>query len=270
MSEIYNKICITSVADTVCKLFGIETDSRVDNCNPVIDALAKKKLGNEKADRAVLYNPDAVALWLYQKYTDMFTGCAINSDIALPMLSVMPSVTPVCFASMYTGVLPAVHGIRKYEKPVLKTDTLFDYFIKAGKKCAIVSTSGDSISMIFLEREMDYFIYDDIEDVNKKALELIDEDVYDLIVVYNGNYDGTMHKYGPESPESMAALEHNIKFYSVLAENINKKWTHHNVFYGFMPDHGCHEIDGGCGSHGLDMEEDMNIIHFYTIKKAEV
>lgn len=269
MAEFFNTICLTSVTSTVCELFGVDASDSVEKPNKLITEKAKSVLADAKIDRAVLYNPDAVALYLYQKYTEMFAKAAAASDLAIPMLSVMPSVTPVCFASMYTGVLPDVHGIKRYEKPVLKTDTLFDYFIKAGKKCAIVSTSGDSISMIFLEREMDYFIYDDIEDVNKKALELIDEDVYDLIVVYNGNYDGTMHKFGPESPESMAALEHNINFYSVLAENINKKWTQHNVLYGFMPDHGCHEIDGGCGSHGLDMEEDMNIIHFYKIKKAE-
>jgi hypothetical protein len=28
-------------------------------------------------------------------------------------------------------------------------------------------------------------------------------------------------------------------------------------------DHGCHEIDGGHGSHGLDMPEDINIVHLY-------
>jgi len=28
-------------------------------------------------------------------------------------------------------------------------------------------------------------------------------------------------------------------------------------------DHGCHEIDGGCGSHGLDMPEDLNIVQVY-------
>lgn len=268
MSEIYNSICITSVMSTVCNLFGIKTDITTDSANTIITALAKKKLGDEKIDRAVLYNPDAVALWLYQKYTDLFTDCAVNSDIALPMLSVMPSVTPVCFASMYTGVLPEIHGIRKYEKPVLETTTLFDYFIKAEKKCAIVSTARDSISMIFLEREMDYFIYDTPDEVNSKAHELIDEDNYDLIVIYNGNYDGTMHKHGPEAEESMNALRHNIDAYASFADAINKKWTQHNVFYGFMPDHGCHEIDGECGSHGLDMEEDMNIIHFYRIKTA--
>ena len=266
MSEIYNKICITSVTSTVCKLFGIDTPDNTDKPDEIITALAEKKLGKGKIDRAVLYNPDAVALWLYQKYTDIFTKAALRSDLALPLLSVMPSVTPVCFASMYTGVLPDIHGIKKYEKPVLTTDTLFDYFIKAGKKCAIVSTARDSISMIFLEREMDYFIYDTPDEVNKRALELIDEDNYDLIVIYNGNYDGTMHKHGPEAAESMNALRHNIDAYAEITDRIFEKWSAHDVFYGFMPDHGCHEIDGECGSHGLDMEEDMNIIHFYGIK----
>ena len=38
---------------------------------------------------------------------------------------------------------------------------------------------------------------------------------------------------------------------------------------GFAMDHGCHEIDGNCGSHGLDMDEDFNIVHFYKILTAE-
>ena len=28
-------------------------------------------------------------------------------------------------------------------------------------------------------------------------------------------------------------------------------------------DHGCHEIDDRCGSRGLDMSEDLNIVHLY-------
>lgn len=266
MAEIRNSICLTSVAYTVSEIMGIEKN---EDSNPVLVSLAEKKLQGRKADRAVLYNPDAVALWLYQKYTGLFTDAAVSSDLALPVLSVMPSVTPVCFASMYSGVMPSVHGIQKYEKPVLTVNTLFDTFIKAGKKCAIVSTARDSISCIFLEREMDYFIYESVEEVNEKALQLIDEDVYDLIVIYNGNYDSTMHKFGPESEESIAALKSNIAFYKELTDKIKAQWKNHDVLYGFLPDHGCHEIDGECGSHGLDMEEDMNIIHFYGIKEKE-
>lgn len=269
MSDLYNSICISSVKNTSLALAGIQTNEECENVNPVLWALAEKKLGKAKCDRAIFYNPDAVALWLYQKYTEKFTEAALRSDVALPMLSVMPSVTPVCFASMYTGVMPDVHGIKRYVKPVLTTETIFDCFIKAGKKAAIVSTEGDSISKIFLEREMDYFIYDTPEEVNEKAMSLIDEDNYDLLVIYNGNYDGTMHKTGPESKEAFDALHKNLDFYCKMVDAVTEKWKSHNVFYGFMPDHGCHEIDGGCGSHGLDMEEDMNVIHFYGIKKAE-
>lgn len=269
MSELYNSICLSSVKNTALNLLGIGENPDCEKANPLITALAEKKLKGEKCDRAIFYNPDAVALWIYQKYTEKFIGASLCSDVSVPMLSVMPSVTPVCFASMYTGVMPSVHGIQRYEKPVLTTETVFDCFIKAGKKCAIVSTARDSISLIFLEREMDYFIYDTPEEVNEKAMQLIDEDKYDLIVIYNGNYDGTMHKHGPEAELSMQALDHNLSFYCDMVKAINEKWKKHNVFYGFMPDHGCHEIDGGCGSHGLDMEEDMNVIHFYGIKKAE-
>ena len=267
MADLNSSICISSVAASALAVAGIEVPENIEKPNKLITALAEKKLGGKKADRVVLYNPDAVALWIYQKYTEKFTDAALCSDLALPMLSVMPSVTPVCFASMYSGVMPDVHGIKKYEKPVLTVKTLFDRFAAAGKKAAIVSTDGDSISMIFLEREMEYFIYDTPEEVNKKALELIDEDRFDLIVIYNGNYDGTMHKHGPEAEESLKALEMNIAFYSELVAKINAQWKDHSVFYGFCPDHGCHEIDGGCGSHGLDMEEDMNVIHFYGIKE---
>ena len=159
MSEIYSSICISSVKNTALELAGLETNDNCEKPNPMLSRLADEKLGGEKCDRVILYNPDAVALWLYQKYTEKFIDAALCSDVAVPMLSVMPSVTPVCFGSMYTGVMPYVHGIQKYEKPVLKIETLFDCFIKAGKKCAIASTARDSISMIFLEREMDYFMH---------------------------------------------------------------------------------------------------------------
>ena len=159
MSELYNSICISSVKNTALKLFGVDENPDCEKVNQIVDALANKKLNGTECDRVIFYNPDAVALWLYQKYTEKFTNAILHSDVSVPMLSVMPSVTPVCFASMYTGVMPDVHGIKRYEKPVLTTETIFDSFINAGKKCAIVSTSGDSISKIFLERDMDYFRY---------------------------------------------------------------------------------------------------------------
>ena len=267
MSDLYSSIPIASVRSTVLTLAGLPCPADIAPPNPIVTALAERR-GVKQVDRVVLYNPDAIALWLYQKYTARFAPAALAADLALPMASVMPSVTPVCFATMYSGVTPEVHGIRKYTKPVLTVPTLFDDFIAAGRRAAIVSTEGDSISRIFLEREMDYFIYPTMDEVNEKAMQLLDEDNYDLIVIYNVSYDGTMHKQGPEAEASLAELDRNVAFFGAIREKI-ENWKHHNVLYGFCPDHGCHEIDGGCGSHGLDMEEDMNVVHFYGIKPAE-
>ena len=183
--------------------------------------------------------------------------------------TVMPSVTPVCFATMYAGVMPEVHGIRSYVKPVLRVETLFDKLIEAGKRPAIVSTAGDSISQIFLERDMDYFIYDTPEACNAKAHELIEADEYDLITLYNGNYDGTMHRNAPEGAASLEVLAENARVFAGLCAAVEKHWAGHRTLLGFCPDHGCHEIDGGLGSHGLDMIEDMNVVHMYALIGAK-
>lgn len=263
MSGIYTQICIASVKSTVLKLFGFsQSEGNADADKKVVEA-AEKVFGDKKIDRAVIYNPDAVATWLYEKYHEKFENAERISDVSISLKSVMPSVTPVCFASMYTGVMPEIHGIQKYEKPVLKVETLFDCFIREGKKVAIVSTAGDSISKIFLERDMDYFIYPSVSQVNRKAKQLIKKNCYDLLVIYNGNYDHYMHSNGPESKKALSTLDKNLAFYDRIVEDIKKYMSGNNVLYGFCPDHGCHEIDGNRGSHGLDMEEDMNVIHFY-------
>lgn len=265
MNRLYSSISIASVARTVTTLLGIAPPEKSGPENSILVRAAERAFGGRRADRVLLYNPDAIALWLYQRYTTMFEAAILHADMQLPMLSVMPSVTPVCFASMYTGAMPDVHGIQAYVKPVLRTDTLFDACLRAGKKPAIVSTAGDSVSLIFLEREMDYYIYDSYAECNEKALALMAQDTHDLIVVYNPNYDSTMHRHGPEAPASLDMLRANVDAYAAFVEAAGKLWQGRNALVGFCPDHGCHAIDGGLGSHGLDMAEDMNVIHFYRL-----
>lgn len=261
MQDIFCPLKLTGVAASLCNALGIEAPETAEESLDVINKLTADK----GVDRVFMYNPDAVALWVFEKYTDLFTPVMLNSDITLPLQTVMPSVTPVCFATMYTGVEPTVHGIQSYTKPVVRTDSVFDVLIRNGKKPCIVSTGNDSMSKIFLEREMDYFIVETPDEANEKALELIKEDKYDLICVYNGNYDGRMHRVGPEGDEAIDALKNNVNAYATFAEAIKENWKEHKTLLGFAPDHGCHEIDGGAGSHGLMMPEDMNIVHFYKV-----
>lgn len=259
----FNNICITQTAATICGLLGIP--SHEGAAAPISEVLEKagEAFGGAACDRVFFYNPDAVAMWIYEKYQDYFIGLEKRAGLRLPELSVVPPVTPVCFGSMYSGMQPGQHGIQKYEKPVLKVNTVFDDAAAAGKKAAIVSTEGDSISKIFLERPMDYFIYPSKEECNEKAMELIEEDRHDLIVLYNGDYDYQMHRHTPEGRRPLKALRENIETFSRIYDRIGECWKSHNSVVAFAPDHGCHRACLILGNHGIDKPCDMNIMHFY-------
>lgn len=261
----HNPNSLDTICATLAYAMGIEPPKCAAEKNADLAEYIDKIFDGGKADRVFMYNPDAVAQWIYEKYGYLCKAAKMHSDIEVPLATVMPSVTPVCFGTMYTGAQPSVHGIQKYEKPVITIDTLFDALLRAGKKPALITNGTCSLSRIFLERDMDYFHFEEgtIEEVNAKAVEVILRDEHDFILVYNGNYDSTMHKTGPESDASLAALHMNSHVFGMFSELIKKNWTGHNTLVGFAMDHGCHEIDGSCGSHGLDMDEDINIVHLY-------
>ena len=261
---------LDTLCSSLCYAMGIDAPKSSALSNKTLNDYIDKCLLNNKADRIFMYNPDAVAKWVFDKYSYILRDVVSVTDVSVDFETVMPSVTPVCFGTMYTGAQPAVHGIQKYEKPVITIDTIFDALIRNGKKCVIVAETNSSLSKIYLERDMDYFIYDTIGEVNAKASEIIVEDKYDFVVVYNGNYDTVMHKFGPESKEALAELGANVKAYAMFDAMIQNNWQKHNTLIGFAMDHGCHEIDGGCGSHGLDMDEDLYITHRYKIHGRKI
>ena len=260
-----NKNSLTGICAALCYALGIEPPKQAEKKNGVLSEYIDKILDGERADRIFMYNPDAIAEWIYRKYPHFCKEAADITDIEVPLRTVMPSVTPVCFGTMYTGALPEVHGIQSYTKPIITIDTIFDALIRCGKKCAIVTHGDASLGRIYLGRNIDYYHYEDggVGAVNAKAAELIIRDEHDLIVVYNGNYDAKMHKFAPESHEALAELRANVEVFDAFTKMIEEHWGAHNTLVGFAMDHGCHEIDGDCGSHGLDKEEDLNIVHLY-------
>ena len=261
--EKFNTICITQIASTILNLIGIEKNSEMaEPINEVLNLYG----GFASCDRIFMYNPDAIAQWIFNKYKKYSEPAKKISTGALEMLSVIPPKTPVCFASMYSGLQPEKHGIQKYEKPVLKCTTIFDCLVAAGKKVAIVSTEGDSISLIFLERKMDYFIYKSVKECNDKAKELINEDKYDVIILYNTNYDYWMHRVSPTGFAAVNALKNNFKTYIELTNLLKEKWSgKHKTALSFAPDHGCHRLAGILGTHGINAPCDMNIVHLWNV-----
>ena len=61
--------------------------------------------------------------------------------------------------------------------------------------------------------------------------------------------------------EELSEARVNAEIFATYIELIKIYWKKHNTLVAM--DHGCHEIDGDAGSHGLDMPEDMHIVHLY-------
>jgi len=260
---------MTQLAATVADIMGIEPPRQAEPKVGWLSELLKSK-ANGKVDRAVIYNPDAIAMWLFQNYTADFAPVLKHTQVGVPLKTVFPSVTPVCFASMYTGTQPEIHGVRQYEKPVVTTDSLFDALLRADKRVAIVAVKGSSMSKIYAGKALDYFILSYDEEVAEKAVELIEKDEYDFISVYTQEYDDAMHLTGTESEPSLEAMNNQINIFEMLAGAIDKNDEKHNTLFCFCTDHGVHSNENGGGTHGADIPEDMNILHFFGIKPSKL
>lgn len=265
----FNSLKLTQFAATIAKAMGISSPYEAKKSLTPVDALVKRFSKSGKAQRVLIYNPDAVAFWLFQKYTDRFIPVMERTSMTLPMQTVFPPLTPVCFATMYTGAIPAVHGIRKYEKPIVRIDSLFDTLVRGGKKAALVTVENSSMAKIFLERPIGYFLGRNDEEVEAIALDLIEKDEYDFLCIYHMDFDEWIHDNTPESPKSLEMLDKYNSSFAALADAAKKHWAHHDTLVAYAPDHGLHETIEGIGNHFADIPADMNMVHFYGFYTAE-
>lgn len=262
-----NGISMTQFAAAIADCIGIERPAEAGAPFTLIsNLLNENKI--KTADKLLIYNPDAVGMWLYQKYTELFAHVFRHTTLSVPICTVLPSVTPVCFGTMYTGVSPEKHGIQRYEKHVLAQESLFDCLARSEKRSAIVAVENSSMAILFCEREIDYFILPYDEEVNNKAKELISSGDYDVVVVYNQEYDDTMHRSFPESENSMNALKHHIAAFDELCKTAAASWKDCNYMVCWATDHGIHTNEEGHGTHGSDKEDDLNVMHFFGLSQA--
>ncbi|MBE6981849.1 MAG: hypothetical protein E7437_05950 [Ruminococcaceae bacterium] len=263
---------LDTVAAALAEIMGIPAPKHANTANPELLTFANQRFSGQKADRIVMYNPDAVAQWVCGKYPKFLKEVISRTQLKLPLEAPMPSVTPVCFGTMYTGAQPEVHTLQlDGEKHVIPIDTLFDALIRAGRKPVLLAYAGGSLSVIYNGREMDYYMYKDFSELNAKAVQLILEDQHDFYVIYNGGYDFRLHDHGPEAPETLGELRINSHMFGLIHELIRANWKHHRTLLGFAMDHGCHlnmenwdNDPHEIGTHGLDTPEDRHIMHYYT------
>jgi len=264
-----NTLKLTRMAASIARAMSVEPPKFAEEPIAAVDALVKRYSKSGKAERVLIYNPDAVAFWLYQKYPDMFIPVMLRTSLTLPMQAVFPPLTPVCFGSMYTGATPAVHGIRHYEKALIQIDSLFDALVRSGKKAAIIAVEDSSMARIFFQRPIDYYTGKNDQEVEEITLSMIKKNIHDFICVYHQDYDESIHATTPESPKSLAMLAQHNESFAALADAARNYWSMYDSMVVYAPDHGLHETIEGVGSHFADSPMDMNMIHFYGFYPKE-
>ena len=262
---------ISSVTPTICSLMGIKAPS-ASVSQPIGEVLnASSKIIEEKhVEKALIYAPDAIGEGLRRDYAKLFEAVEKIAPIEVAMKSVLPTYTPVCFSSMFTGAPPEVHGIRKYEKPVLGCDTLFDALARAGKKTAIVAVKNSSIDLVFRNRKIDYYTEEYDSHVESRVLKILKTVDYDFILVYHQEYDDLMHASTPRDPKALEAFKRHLHSFETLATAFNKRYAAKDRVVAFTPDHGTH-IDAitGKGAHGTDSPDDVDVTHFWGVYKGK-
>ncbi|MFC1948433.1 hypothetical protein ACFLXY_11010 [Chloroflexota bacterium] len=256
---------IRTLTPTICSLMGIEPpDSSVDVVQEgLISALGRN--GISGISKCLVFAPDAISKEIHDKYRSYFTDLNRIVNHSEYLDSIEPPWTPVCFASMFSGALPEVHGIQKYERPILSIDTIFDAMVRSGKKAAIITTQNSSIDLIFRNRDIDYYIQHNDSQVFEKTVSVLNENKHDFLVVYNKEYDDLLHKTHPFSRECLEALKHHNETFVRLHETVKIEWQIHDWLMVYAHDHGAHynEADG-VGTHGRNIPEDMKLINHYV------
>jgi hypothetical protein len=261
---------IINIVPTICQLMGISKPelSTSEIIEPLVN-YAFEIINLNKIEKCLIFAPDAVGEITYQNYQEYFNGIPDYAPLSLKLNSVYKPVTPVCFASMFTGALPEAHGITKYEKPVLKVDTIFDQLIYENKNPAIVAVENSSIDLIFRRREMAYYSEKYDREVIERTIDLMKENKNDFILSYNQEYDDSIHDTIPFSERSINALKNQNENFLTLAKYFDQYWIDYNRLIMYTPDHGCHiDKETGKGDHGENIPEDMNVIHFCGIAKS--
>ena len=262
MADHYNLYHLKHLAATVAECMELQLpEEYAPGVSWACDIL-KKRLGG-KADRVVMYHADAVGMYIWQKYTNRFAPVYEHTSLAIPFLSTVPSITPVAHASMYTGLEPKEHGIQNSFRPQLCCSTLYDELIRSGKKPVIIAQTDSSFHHIFKGRDMEYYEYDTINELQEKALDVIASDDYDLLSIHTFDYDTAAHHYGPESKDALNALSMEAQGFDRIAKALKKNSNGHRILLAYSPDHGQHLIPGDNGIHGCLDIEDMNILHFF-------
>lgn len=245
---------MTCVAPTVATLLGLPVPAAATG-SPLSEVTADLSA----CDRVAVLALDAFGRFAWDLWHQEMPYLEwLHSRRSLTLRSVLPSITPVNFATMVAGTDLLGHGINTFRDD-FACETLFDVVRRAGGRSAGIGLEGYTGSEL-LGRCADLWgnAGEGTDDaVAEKVLEFAEGDRPDFLIAQLGRVDDVFHQYGPSSPEVVPMLQESDARVQRLAECLSA------LGYGtlILADHGQHDVPdpepGGLrGSHGTDSAED--------------
>jgi predicted AlkP superfamily pyrophosphatase or phosphodiesterase len=250
MSKRYD---MRSLAPTVCRVLGVRSPGSAD-AEPLVEVV--DSMGEMKRLAVVVIDAFGVSTWMAARLETPTFNAMANRHL-LHIRSVMPTITPVNFATMLTGAGPDVHGIRDRTEE-LKLETIFDVLRENDDASATAARALSSLGILvspfadhpgIAESNTD-------DEVTALALEALGKGV-DLLWVQLLDVDDAGHMHGPMSPLGIAAVKRADRHLREIAVKTQEE------DYGVivLADHGQHTIlkeDGSeGGTHGTYSNEDV-------------
>lgn len=242
-----------SLAPTICRVLRERSpsSSEIESLEEVVETM-----GNVQRLVVVVIDAFGVSTWGASR-TKVPTFNALAEKHLIYLRSVMPTITPVNFATMLTGAHPDAHGIRdRTEK--LTLESIFDVLREKSRVSATAARTLSSLGILispFADRPGLAESNTD-EEVCALAIEALEENV-DLLWVQLLDADDAGHQHGPLSSESIAAANRDDGYLRRIAETASRKGYALIV----LADHGQHTVmkdDGSIGgTHGTDMDDDV-------------
>jgi predicted AlkP superfamily pyrophosphatase or phosphodiesterase len=244
-----------SVAPTVCAILGLRPP-RFSEAEPLLEVV--ESMGPSGRLAVVVIDALGVSTWTNARAETPFLNELANRRL-LRLRSVMPTVTPVNFATMLTGASPGIHTIRDRTEP-LGLETIFDVLREKGGISATAARAKSSLGILISPHADEPGIAesntdDEVKDI---ALEMLGRGV-DLLWVQLLDVDDAGHAHGPLSSQGVEAVHRadgNLREIAVEARRNG---------YGLivLADHGQHTVvrEGGRegGTHGTSMDEDIYV-----------
>jgi predicted AlkP superfamily pyrophosphatase or phosphodiesterase len=254
MSGNVREYSMMSVAPTVCRIFGIRPPVRAKG--EAIPEIAQDLAGSK---RVAVLAPDALGLFAWNLWKQKMPFLSSLHEMrTLVLRSVMPSITPVNFATMVSGTDQAGHGIVTFRSE-FACETIFDGLRERKMRSAGVGLSGYTGCELlgrFADICGDAGNGGDAE-IAATALGIADREKPEFLIVQLGVVDDVFHEFGPSSPEVVPMLEGSDTRLKLMVERL--KGLEYGVI--ILSDHGQHDVPDAKpgehrGTHGTDRDID--------------